>query len=86
MPVCICGSGKGAKQVEEIRGNRELRDGKGRVGISWDTGCRNLPWILGDYVGTNLLISQVEKLRPREGGTSPGSKAHGSLPIEGGDE
>lgn len=71
MPVCICGSGKGAKQAEEIRGNRELRDGKGRVGISWDTGCRNLPRVLGDYVGTNLLISQVEKLRPREGWDQP---------------
>lgn len=57
--------------MEEIRSNRELRDGKGRVGISWDTGCRNLPGVLGDYAGTNLLISQVEKLRPREGWDQP---------------
>lgn len=45
------------------------------VGTSWDTGCRSqYPGALGRDVGINLLISQVEKRRPREGWESPRSQ------------
>lgn len=56
--------GGGARQVE-IRGIRELR---GRVQISWDTGYKSQrPRALVECVENNVLILRVGKLRPREG-------------------
>ena len=66
-----------ARKVE-IRGIRELKAGRGRVGISWDTVRRSqCPGAIGDYVGTNLLIVQVGKLRPSEGRTNSRSQSQG---------
>lgn len=60
MCALVCGGWKGGGQ-----GDREQWGGRGRLGISWDTEHRSqCPGALGDYVGTNLPIAQVGKLRP----------------------